>query len=88
VSFLLDAVHAAEGGIYELKEFLRSRCRAADADITISVGEPTQEIAVRFVEGMAPMSDEDLWALLADMSATSVEINRDGSEVAIVVEFD
>ncbi len=88
MSFLLDAVHAAEGGIYELKEFLRSRCRSSDADISILVGESPHEVAVRFVEGMAPMSDEDLWALLADMSATSVEINRDGSEVAIVVEFD
>jgi len=88
VSFLLDAVHATQGGLYELREFLRSRCRAADADISIIVGEQPHEVAVRFVEGMAPMADEDLWTLLADMSATSVEINREGSEIAIVVEFD
>jgi len=88
VSFLLDAVHAAEGGIYELKEFLRSRCRSSDADISILVGESPHEVAVRFVEGMAPMNDEDLWTLLADMSASLVEINNSSGEVAIVVEFD
>lgn len=88
MSFLLEAVHAAEGGIYELKEFLRTRCRAADADISIAVGEGVNEVAVAFVEGMAPMADEDLWNLLANMSASSVEINRDRGEVTITVEFD
>jgi hypothetical protein len=88
MSFLLEAVYAANSDPYELKEFLRTRCRAADADISIGVGEGVNEITVLFVEGMAPMSDEDLWTLLANMSASSAEINREGSEVTIAVEFD
>jgi hypothetical protein len=88
VSFLLEAVYAANGGIYELKEFLRTRCRAADADISIGVGEGVNEVTVLFVEGMAPMADEDLWTLLANMSASEAEINSSSGEVTITVEFD
>lgn len=88
MSFLIDAVHASEAGIYELKEFLRTRCRAADTDITIGVGDLVQEIKVLFVEGMAPMADEDLWTLLANMKASTVEINNSSGEITIMVEFD
>lgn len=88
MSFLLDAVHAAQGGIYELKEFLRTRCRAVDSDITIAVGMDELQVAVVFGEGVPPAEDEDLWRLLTNLSASSVEINRDRGEVTILVEFD
>jgi hypothetical protein len=88
VSFFLHAVNAANGGIYDLKEFLRSRCRAVDSDTSIAVGDGVQGIAVQFIEGIPPAEDEDLWLLLTHLSASSVEINRDRGEVTVMVEFD
>jgi hypothetical protein len=88
MSFLLEAVQAVQGGVYELKEFLRTRCRAVDSDISIAVGDGVQGIAVQFIEGIPPAEDEDLWLLLTNLSASSVEINRDRGEVTILVEFD
>jgi hypothetical protein len=88
VSFYLHAVNAAQGGIYELKEFLRTRCRAVDSDTSIAVGDGVQGVAVQFIEGIPPAEDEDLWLLLANLSASSVEINRDRGEITILVEFD
>lgn len=88
MSFLLEAVHATQGGIYELKEFLRTRCRVVDADIGVSVGGDEIEAAVLFAEGVPPADDEDIWRLLANLSAASAEINRDRGEVTITVEFD
>jgi hypothetical protein len=88
VSFYLHAVNAAQGGIYELKEFLRTRCRAVDSDTRIAVGDGVQDIAVQFIEGIPPAEDEDLWLLLTNLSASSVEINRDRGEITILVEFD
>jgi hypothetical protein len=88
MSFLLEAVQAVQGGVYELKEFLRARCRAVDSDISIAVGDGVQGIAVQFIEGIPPAEDEDLWLLLTNLSASSVEINRDRGEVTILVEFD
>ncbi len=88
MSFYLHAVNAAQGGIYELKEFLRTRCRAVDSDTRIAVGDGVQDIAVQFIEGIPPAEDEDLWLLLTNLSASSVEINRDRGEITILVEFD
>ena len=88
MSFYLEAVRAANNGIYELKEFLRSRCRAVDSDTRIAVGDGVQDIAVQFIEGIPPADDEDLWLLLTNLSASSVEINRDRGEITILVEFD
>ena len=88
MSFYLEAVRAANNGIYELKEFLRTRCRAVDSDARIAVGDGVQDIAVQFIEGIPPAEDEDLWLLLANLSASSVEINRDRGEITILVEFD
>jgi hypothetical protein len=88
VSFYLEAVRAANNGIYELKEFLRSRCRAVDSDTRIAVGDGVQGVAVQFIEGIPPAEDEDLWLLLANLSASSVEIDRDRGEITILVEFD
>ena len=88
MSFYLEAVRAANNGIYELKEFLRSRCRAVDSDTRIAVGDGVQDIAVQFIEGIPPADDEDLWLLLANLSASSVEIDRDRGEITILVEFD
>ena len=88
MSFYLEAVRAANDGIYAFKEFLRSRCRAVDSDTRIAVGDGVQDIAVQFIEGIPPADDEDLWLLLANLSASSVEINRDRGEITILVEFD
>jgi hypothetical protein len=88
MSFLLDAIHAANDGVYEVKEFLRNRCRIADAEINIGVGEGVQSVAVQCVEGISPSCDNDVWRLIENMSAASMEINRDGGEVTITVEFD
>jgi hypothetical protein len=88
VSFFLGAVHAARGGIYELKEFLRTQCRAVDSDVDLAVGSDEIEVTVLFAEGVPPADDEDLWRLLEHLSAASVNINRDRGEVTITVEFD
>jgi len=88
VSFLLDAVQAAQGGIYEFKDFLKTRCRAAESDITVSVGGDEVEVTVLFTEGPASSSDDGVWELLQNLGAASAEINCDRGEVTIAVEFD
>lgn len=88
MSFLLDAVQAAQGGIYEFKDFLRTRCRVAESDATVAVGGDEVEVSVLFTEGRAGSTDEGVWELIADLSTGSAEINCDRGEVMIAVEFD
>lgn len=88
MSFLSEVIHAAAGGIYEFRDFLRTRCRAADADITVSIGDCVSEVAVQFVEGIGGESDETLWSILANATAATTEINCDRGEVVVLVEFD
>jgi hypothetical protein len=88
MSFLMDAISASECGIYELQEFLRSRCRAVDSDIKLTVGDAVQSISVEFVEGLPHATDSDLWKMLPNLSASSVDINVQHGEVSIMVEFE
>lgn len=88
MSFLAEVIRAANDGIYEFKDFLRTRCRSADADITIEFGQGVAEVVVQFVEGIGGESDETLWLILANATASTTEINCDRGDVTILVEFD
>ena len=88
MSFLLDAVQAAQGGIFEFKDFLRTRCRVAESDATVAVGGDEVEVSVLFTEGRPGTTDEGVWELIHNLGAASAEINCDRGEVTIAVEFD